>query len=35
MSFLQACLFFCVCAGVMALEITLGVVRVQDYFKAK
>ena len=35
MGFFQALVFIGVCAGVMALEIILGVVRVQDYFKAK
>lgn len=35
MGFLQALVFVGICAGVMALEIILGVVRVQDYFKAK
>ena len=35
MSLLQAVLFLGVCSGVIALEVVLGIVRVQDYFKSK
>ena len=35
MGVFQAVIFFSICAGVMGLEAVLGVVRVQDYFKAK
>ena len=35
MGFFQSLVFIGICAGVMALEVILGVVRVQDYFKAK
>ena len=35
MNLLQALMFVGVCGGVMALEVVLGIVRVQDYFNAK
>ncbi len=35
MGFLQTLVFVGICAGVLALEVILGVVRVQDYFRVK
>ena len=35
MGLLQAVVFLGVCSGVITLEVILGIVRVQDYFKSK